>query len=195
MSMTLTENTPQLEDQAVLIASEIFNLINQYTDDSTVAKFFLPDEIATACYGLTAGFTACVYTPALTPEKTLDSALLSFYYALVTYGFNLYLKERSLKTNAAPYILPTEKKRIVHAQNTTLRMTTDGELISTPLADKIIQIITENVEHQMDMKDFHIKKYRINKKKFWDYTKLSMYWGYNFGKELLEHPIRKRTTK
>lgn len=193
--MTLTEHTPELEDQAVLIAGEIFNLINQYTDDSTVAKFFLPDEIATACYGLTAGFTACVYTPVLPPEKTLDSALLSFYYALVTYGFNMYLKERSLKTNAAPYILPTEKKRIAQAQKNTLKKTTDGELTSTPLADKIIEIITENVEHQMDMKDFHIKKYRINKKKFWDYTKLSMYWGYNFGKELMESPSNKKITK
>ena len=121
MSVPLTETHTDLEDQAVLIAGEIFNLINQYTDDSTVAKFFLPDEIATACYGITAGFTACVYTPTLPPEKTLDSALLSFYYALVTYGFNLYLKERSLKTNASPYILPTEKKQIMQAQKYTLK--------------------------------------------------------------------------
>lgn len=175
-----------LEDQALLIASEIFNLINQYTHDSNVSKFFLPDEVASACYGLAAGFTSVVYTPALEPDETVDSALLSFLYALMTYGFNIYLKERSLRTNAAPYILPTDKKQLKKAQKATLERTASGELISTPLADKIIFIIIENIEHQMDMAEFAVKKHRINKRKFWDYTKLSLYWGYNFAGSLLE---------
>ena len=97
------KNTAQLEDQALLIANEIFNLINEYTNDSHVSKFFLTDEIASACYGLTAGFTSVIYTPSLNPEQTVDSAMLSFLYALMTYGFNIYLKERSLKTNSQPY--------------------------------------------------------------------------------------------
>lgn len=174
-----------LEDQALLIASEIFNLINQYTHDSNVSKFFLPDEVAASCYGLAAGFTAVVYTPALEPDETVDSALLSFLYALMTYGFNIYLKERSLRTNAAPYMLPTDKKQLRKAQKATLERTAEGNLLSTPLADKIIFIIIDNIEHQMDMEEFAMKKHRINKRKFWDYTKLSLYWGYNFAGVLL----------
>lgn len=191
MAQPSAENASGLEDQALLIAGEIFNLINQYTDDSTVSKFFLNDEVANACYGLAAGFASVVYTPPLEPEETVDSALLSFLYALMTYGFNIYLKERSLRTNAAPYRMPFDEKTIKKAQKSTLVRTSKGDLLSTPLADKIIMIIVENIEHQMDMNEFTIKKHRLNKKKFWDYTKLSLYWGYNFAGTLLgEKPAK-----
>lgn len=189
------ENTAQLEDQALLIANEIFNLINQYTDDSAVSKFFLTDEIATACYGLTAGFTSVVYTPALKPEKTVDATMLSFLYALMTYGFNIYLKERSLRTNSAPYMLPYDKKIVTRAQKATLARTADGELLSTPLADNIIAIIVENITTQMDMKELTLKGHRLNKRKFWDYVKLSLYWGYNFAEELLDKKPRRAKRK
>jgi hypothetical protein len=185
MSQKSPQKAPGLEDQALLIAGEIFNLINQYTHDSNISKFFLSDEIASACYSLAAGFTSVVYSPALNPDDTVNASLLSFYYALMTYGFNIYLKERSLKTNASPYNMPTDKKIIKKAQKITLERTSNGELFSTPLADKIILIIIENIENQMELTEFTIKKHRVNKRKFWDYTKLSLYWGYNFGKELL----------
>jgi len=196
MSQPSMENTSGLEDQALLIAGEIFNLINQYTDDSNVSKFFLNDEVANACYSLAAGFASVVYTPALDPEETVDSALLSFQYALMTYGFNIYLKERSLRTNAAPYTMPIDTKTIKKAQKRTLDITSDGNLESTPLADKIILIIVENIEHQMDLSEFSVKKHRMNKGKFWDYTKLSLYWGYNFAGMLLEpKPTRAKKKK
>jgi hypothetical protein len=195
MAQPSVENSSGLEDQALLIAGEIFNLINQYTHDSTVSKFFLSDEVANACYGLAAGFASVIYTPELEPEETVDSALLSFLYALMTYGFNIYLKERSLRTNASPYRMPTDDKTIKKAQRTTLTRTSKGDLFSTPLSDKIIMIIIENIEQQMDMTEFTMRGHRLNKKKFWDYTKLSMYWGYNFAGILLEPEKNKTTTK
>ncbi|MDE2589388.1 MAG: hypothetical protein KGL95_06960, partial [Patescibacteria group bacterium] len=183
----------QLEDQALLIANEIFNLINEYTHDSSVSKFFLTDEIATACYGLTAGFTSVIYTPHLKPEETIDATLLSFLYALMTYGFNIYLKERSLRTNSAPYYLPSDKKTVRKAQKNALTRTAKGNLFSTPLTDNIIAIILENISTQMEITEFMLKGHRLNKNKFWDYVKLSLYWGYNFAGELLEEKGIKQT--
>jgi len=185
----------QLEDQALIIANEIFNLINQYTNDSHVSKFFLTDEIAKACYSLTAGFTSVIYTPVLDPEQTVDATMLSFLYALMTYGFNIYLKERSLKTNSQPYRLPYEKMIIKKAQKITLSRTTKGKLISTPLADSIIALITENIKTQMNMSEFTIPGHRMNKHKFWDYVKLSLYWGYNFAGELLDKDAQRTKEK
>src|SRR5258708_1990393 len=169
----LLSDKPQLEDQALLIANEIFNLINEYTNDSSISKFFLTDEIASACYSLSAGFTSVIYKPALDPELTVDSSLLSFLYALITYGFNIYLKERSLKTNSQPYRLPHDKGIVRKAQQTTLSHTAKGDLISTPLADNIIALIIENTNGQLDMEEFTIKDHKLNKHKFWDYVKLS----------------------
>jgi len=185
MAQAPQENKAQLEDQALVIANEIFNLINEYADDSFVSKFFLTDEIAAACYSLTAGFTSVIYTPELTPEETVDATMLSFLYALLTYGFNIYLKERSLRTNSAPYHLPYEKKVVRSAQKKALTKCADGHLISTALADNIIAIILENTETQMNIDEFKLKGHRMNKQKFWDYVKLSLYWGYNFAEELL----------
>ncbi|MGH7202950.1 MAG: hypothetical protein ACREHC_00725 [Candidatus Levyibacteriota bacterium] len=195
MADTPHENTYQLEDQALIIANEIFNLINEYTNDSQVSKFFLTDEVANACYGLTAGFTSVVYTPSLDPEETVDAMMLSFLYALMTYGFNIYLKERSLRTNSAPYRMPYEKKIVKKAQKNTLAKTAKGDLVSTPLADNIIAILVENIRNQMDLKEFIIKNHRMNKSKFWDYVKLSLYWGYNFAQTLLEPEVTKPRRK
>jgi hypothetical protein len=186
MADKMQQSVTHLEDQALLIANEIFNLINQYTNDSHVSKFFLTDEIASTCYSLTAGFTSVIYTPALEPEKTVDSVLLSFLYALMTYGFNIYLKERSLRTNSAPYSLPFDQQVIKKAQKIILNRTSKGDLNSTPLADNIIAIIIENIRTQMDLEEFTLKGHRLNKRKFWDYVKLSLYWGYNFAEELVD---------
>ena len=185
----------KLEDQALLIANEIFNLINEYTHDSPVSKFFLTDEIATACYSLTAGFTSVVYQPILDPEETVDASLLSFFYALMTYGFNIYLKERSLRTNSQPYRLPYEKTAVKKAQKATLNRTAKGDLVSTPLADNIIALIVENIHSHMDVSEFAIPDHKMNKRKFWDYVKLSLYWGYNFAGELLDKEAQQTKEK
>lgn len=185
MTSQPTDEASALEEQAMLIAGEIFNLINQYTHDSNISKFFLKDEVATACYSLAGGFSSVIYTPPLAPQEIKNSQILSFLYALMTYGFNIYLKERSFMTNASPYVLPADKAVIKKAQKKTLAQTNKGKLLSTPLADKIIMIIVENVTTQIKMSEFTKKGHHLNRKKFLDYTKLSLYWGYNFARELL----------
>jgi hypothetical protein len=182
----------RLEDQALLIAGEIFGLIDKYTNDSNISKFFLTDEIADSCYALAGGFAALVYTPSLDPEEIQDTQILSFLYALITYGFNIYLKERSFLTNSAPYSLPIDKKTIKKVQKNTLLLTSKAKLASTPLLNTIIDIILQNITDRVAMEDFRIKKHRVNKKKFLSYSKLSLYWGYNFGKQLL---AERRTTQ
>lgn len=184
--MTLPNEITPLEEQAMSIAAEIFNLTNQYTHDSNISKFFLSDEISKACYGLAGGFASVVYTPALDPTKIKDTAILSFYYALITYGFNIYLRERASLTKGKPYILPTDKIIIKKAQKKTLTITSKGQLQSTQLADKIIDILIDNTQTQVHTKEFALKNHRLNKKKMIDYAKLSLYWGYNFAKELLK---------
>lgn len=184
-----------LEEQAISIANDIFNLLNEFTNDSDTAKFFLTDDIATACYKLSAGFASGVYEPELNPDETLDSVCLSFMYALMTYGFNIYRKERSLRTNAAPYVMPYDPKVIRRAQAKTMRQTAKGDLHSTPLADTIIMIILDNIDQQMTLEEFEIDGYRLQEEKLLDYTKLSLYWGYNFARELLDPKPRKGRVK
>ncbi|MBU3979430.1 hypothetical protein KJ980_06820 [Patescibacteria group bacterium] len=185
MKKQFNGDTTRLEEQSMLIAGEIFNSLNQYTHDSNISKFFLTDDIANACYGLAGGFASVIYIPQPEPEEIKNTTALSFIYALMTYGFNIYLKEHSLSTNAAPYTLPRDPKIIKKIQKKTLSYTSRGKLVSTPLADKIIRILTNNIKNQVKIEEFTLKGYRINKSKFLDYSKLSIYWGYNFARELL----------
>jgi hypothetical protein len=174
-----------LEEQALLIAGEIFGLIDKYTNDSNISKFFLTDEVSDSLYGLAGGFAALIYTPPLKPDEIQDTQILSFIYALITYGFNIYLKERSLLTNSSPYSFPTDKKVIKKIQKRTLLLTSNAKLASTPLANKIIDVIIQNIADRVKTEDFRLKKHRLNKSKFMAYSKLSLYWGYNFAEQLL----------
>lgn len=175
----------RLEEQAMLITSEIFNSLNQYTHDSSISKFFLTDYIAQMCYTVAGGFASSLYTPPLEPEEVKDTTIISFIYALMTYGFNIYLKERSLTTNAAPYTLPQDPRIIKKIQRRTLLHISRGKLLSTPLADKIIKILTNNIKNQTKIEELSLSGHRLNKRKFFDYCKLSMCWGYNFARGLL----------
>jgi hypothetical protein len=136
---------------------------------------------------LAGGFASVIYTPPLEPKEIKNTTILSFIYALMTYGFNIYLKEHSLATNAAPYKLPNEPAVIKKIQKKTLSYTSHGKLVSTPLADKIIKILITNIKNQIKTTELTLKGHRLSRKKFYDYSKLSMYWGYNFARELLSN--------
>ena len=181
----MQEQAVEIEEQAMLIASEIFGLTDQYTDDSSISKFFLTDDVATACYGLAGGFASAIYTPALEAEEIQDTTILSFIYALMTYGFNIYLKERSLSTNGAPYRMPIDPAIIKKIKKKTMSAAKRGKLVSTPLADRIIKILITNIKDKIKTKELSLKGHSLNRQKFFDYSKLSMYWGYNFAKGLL----------
>jgi hypothetical protein len=48
------------------------------------------------------------------------------------------------------------------------------------------------------VKGFEITGHKLNTRKFWDYVKLSLYWGYNFAGELLaekEKPPKEKLRK
>jgi hypothetical protein len=174
-----------LEEQAILLTNEIFSLLDQYTHDSNVSKFFLTDEIAFSCFALAGSFVAPCFDPPLSPSLVKKSALLSFYYSLMTYGFNLYLKERSLTTNEPPYMFMSQKKQIKKIRNDLLERMLRGDIISTPLADEVIAMLLKSSQKNLVFSEFSIPDYKLSKSKFYDYARLSLYWGYNFARFVL----------
>lgn len=185
MAQPPQESTFNVEEEALIIADEIFNLMYEYTHDSTVSKFFLTDEIADTCFVLAGAFASMVYEPVLEPEEIPDTEILSLLYALITYGFKLALKEHSLVTDGAPYKLPNNKKLIKTVQKKLLDKVAQGELYSTELSAKVIDLMRKNMKERLDYTDFILTGHKLQKKKFYEYTKLSLYWGYNFANELL----------
>lgn len=180
------QNDKDLNQRATQIASEIFDLINQYTHDSATAKFFLTDEINHSFYVTAGAFSSIIYTPQLESEEISDSYALSFFSVLITYGFQIYLKEHSLKTNAAPYRFADEPEYIETISRSVLEQAEAGDLTSTPLADKIIDIIGKQIEKNIDAHDFKLPDHVFQPKKLYSYVSLSLYYGYNMAAGLIE---------
>ncbi len=174
-----------LKKQAVTIASEISHLITQYTHDSFTSKFFLTDEIGTNFYIAAGGFAAVIYEPQLEADEVQNIHALSFFLILITYGFQIYIRERSLRTNSSPYTLPTNKKKIEVANSVILERAETGNLVSSPLADEIIELTLMQVQKTLHEKDFTLAEHRLNEKKLYTYMTVSLYFGYNMAAELL----------
>lgn len=174
-----------LQHQAILLTNEIFRLIDQYTIDSNISKFFLTDEIALSCFGLAGSFVSPCFTPSLKPTEIKNTQLLSFYYSLMTYGFNLYLKERSLTTYAVPYSFVTDKRTVKKLRKKLLGKISQGYVQSTPLADEVISMLIGSIKTNINFSEFIIDNHKILKKKIFDYIKLSVYWGYNFAQVVI----------
>lgn len=176
----------KLEKQAATIAGEIFGLINQYTDDSATAKFFLPEEISASFYVAAGGFASVIYSPALDVQEIQNTHALTFFLVLITYGFQIYLRERSIKTHSAPYRLPTNVAQIERSSLFVFENAEKNELTSSPLADEIIDITLAQFEATTSLTEFMLDSYNLDEKKFYSYMAVSLYYGYNMAVELLK---------
>jgi hypothetical protein len=185
MKRKTTHSQKKLDQQAAQIASEIFNLVNQYTNDSAVSKFFLQEEISQSLYISAGGLASVIYEPQLEPDDIKDARVLSLFLVLMTYGFQIYIKERSLRTNAAPYKLPTDIQFIQSANQLVLTKSLEGNVLSTPLADAIIAIILKQIRKNIEVKHYEQTSYLLNATKLYEYMTVALYFGYNFASLLI----------
>ncbi len=181
----------QIHEQATHIASEIFALMNQYTHDSATAKFFLTDEISKSLYVTAGSFASVVYSPQLEIEEITTANILPLFLILITYGFQIYIKERSLKTNAAPYRLPTDEDFIREASTAVLLEATNGNIIATPLAEAIIEIMLDQLKTTINLEEYMLEEYEMDEQKVYDYITIALYFGYNLASVLLNRPKEK----
>ncbi len=181
----------QLQQQAMRMATEIFELMNQYTHDSATAKFFLNDEINRSLYVTAGSFASVVYAPQLEIEEITTSAILPLFLILITYGFQIYLKERSLKTNSAPFRLTTDEAFIRDASSAVLSEAIDGNIIATPLTEAIIAIILEQLRSTLELEQYEEEGYEMDEQRVYDYMAIALYFGYNLATVLLNKPATK----
>lgn len=195
MKQTKKKNDKQLTEQATSVAAEIFSLINQYTHDSITSKFFLPEDVSASFYVAAGGFASVIYTPQLEAEQIRNTYALTFLLVLITYGFQIYLKERSIRTNAAPYRLPTDSAHIEKASLLVLEKAEEGNLLSSPLTDEIINITLKQLQRTTTPDEFKLEKHILNDKKLYSYMVISLYYGYNMAALLINEPgaIKKKT--
>lgn len=175
----------KLHNQAILIAADIAGLMNQYTNDSAESKFYLPGEVSEPIL-LTAASFASQFYPRLDAAELSDTAVFSMLYLAITYGFQVYLKELSIKTNSAPFSYPTDSQFVEKARNKIYELADKKELTTTDLSDEVFELFITNLKQNFIASEFQYGDSDIDRELFFAYIGVSLYWGYNFAKEIIE---------
>ena len=174
----------KLESQAKLVAAEIASLMNEYTHDSAEAKFYLPTEVSDPILITAGSFASQLYSLAAV-EDLNNTAAFSMFYLAITYGFQVYLKELSIKTGGAPYQYPTDSVFIEAARMRIYDLAQKKELITTDLCDLVFEIFLSNLRKNYLESEFEYGGLEFDEELFFAYLGVSLYWGYNFAKEVV----------
>jgi hypothetical protein len=175
----------KLHNQAKLIAADIADLMNQYTNDSAESKFYLPSEVSAPIL-LTAASFASQFYPLLDASELSDTAVFSMLYLAITYGFQVYLKELSIKTSGSPFSYPRDYEFIEKSRHKIYELADRKELTTTDLSDEVFELFLTNLKQNFIEREFQYGDVDIDRELFFAYIGVSLYWGYNFAKEVIE---------
>jgi hypothetical protein len=185
MQKPKTKSFKKIHAQAILVAGDIAGLMDQYTHDSSQSKFYPPAEVSEPILMTAAAFAAQMY-PDLDSVQLSETAAFSMLYLAITYGFQTYLKELSLKTQGAPFSYPTNKDVIEKARQKIYELADKKELITTDLSDEVFEIFLTNFKQNFIESEFQFGEIDIDQALLFAYIGVSLYWGYNFAKEIIK---------
>lgn len=179
-------NTEELAvDQRVLrIWEDIVYSMDQYTNDSSLSKFYLPEEILLHCRKAANVFSQLLYTPIPTPDEVHKTRMYNLLYLSMTCGVQIYLKERSLTKPYAPYHIKATEHDIRLARTRVTKMLSEGVKVQPPVS-QVMELIITNLHTEQYIKRLSLKNREFNIEKFETLLPAAIMWGYLFTKELL----------
>lgn len=182
--MFLPNDTYLRDPKAQRLWDELVISYNSYPSDSSVAKFFLPEELVILCRPVAAAFTSAFYHPALnTKEVYASQAYLLFLLATVC-GIQLFLRERALLKNYEPYKLKTKQKEIIKAKEHALFLLNLNSSLPKPaqlVKQKfLIQLSSVRKIHNLELTDKEFYQDR-----FLPLSESCINWGYFFAQEMV----------
>lgn len=178
------EQISAIDPLALRIYEEVVCSMEQYTHDSILSKFYLPEHFLKHCRQTASIFAQIHYAPLLEPEKAVKSRIFGLFFLSMNCGAQIFFKERSIFTNFAPYSLYSEEDVVRDIKHRVTKMLFDGTTIleTTDQAMKIFleQLVTPKVVRRLDVfdHDFDIEK-------FDRFMPASILWGYLFAKEMV----------
>ena len=169
---------------ALQIWEEVVYSMDSYTHDSTVAKFYLPEELTTHCRLIAAAFAQIHYAPIPKTEEVMKTRLFGLFYLTIICGAQTYLKERAIFTHYNPYTIQTDEKAIRELKNKIMHELEEGVPVDAPLSE-----VMDLFLHQltpMKQKIMKQAKSRIFHEDLFDkFLPMILVWGYLFAKEMV----------
>lgn len=180
---------PSKEEQTIDITvqriwEDIVYSMDQYTHDSVLSKFYLPEDILVHCRSIANIFAQLLYTPIPSPDEIQKSRLYGMLYLSMTCGVQIYLKERSLTKGYLPYTIQKDEALIRLAKNKVGKLLSEGIKVQPPVSQVMELFIAQlNTEHYI--RRFSLRGREFNAEKFENLLPAAIMWGYLFSQELI----------
>lgn len=169
------------------IWEEIVYSMDEYTDDSNLSKFYLPEEILIHCRTAAQVFTQLLYTPIPSQEEVKRTRLYGLIYLSMSCGVQIFLKERALTKPYSPYSINTQSNHIRHVRNKVGKLLSEGIKVQHPVS-QVMELFITNLNSEQYVKRLTLRGKEFNAEKFENLLPAAIMWGYLFAKELVIDP-------
>jgi len=181
----LPDQEEQLIDSTVQrIWEDIVYSMDQYTNDSTLSKFYLPEDALTHCHVAATIFTQLLYYPIPSPQEAKKTRLYAMVHLAMTCGVQIFLKERGLKKGFSPYKITTDEVAIRDARNKIGRVLSEGIKVKPPVS-QVMELFIAQLNTPHYLRRFSLKGHEFNSEKFENLLPAAIMWGYLLTKELV----------
>ncbi len=170
------------------IAQNIWHTVvesmDQYTHDSILSKFYLPEEIIIHCRSVASIFAQIHYAPLLEPEEAYKTRLYTLFLFSMMCGVQIYLKERVMLKNYPYYRILTDKKAVREAKHKVTKSLFDGAVILETI-DQVMNMFLTQLMVIKQKRRFTLRDKMFDDEKFDRFLPASILWGYLFAKEMI----------
>lgn len=173
-----------VNDSANSIWEHVVHSMDQYTNDSHLSKFYLPEEIVPHCREAASIFTQIHYAPIISTEEAYKSRLYSFFLLSTLCGVQIYLKERSVINKLSDYNITVNQDAIHDAKRKVSRQLFDGAVILETI-DQVMSLFLTQLMMLKQKRRFQLKDHDFDEEKFDRFLPASILWGYLFAKEVV----------
>lgn len=181
----LPDNKKQMIDPAVQrIWEDIIYSMDQYTNDSVLSKFYLPEELLTHCRITANIFTQILYTPIPTSDEASKTRLYGMFHLAMSCGVQIYLKERSLIKGYLPYKIISDPNLIRSVRNKVGKQLSEGIKVHPPVS-QVMELFINQLNTKRFMKRFTLANREFNTEKFENLLPVAIMWGYLLAQELV----------
>jgi hypothetical protein len=183
----LPENQePQLiSDPLVLqIWEDVVYAMDQYTDDASVSKFFMPVELSDHCRAMAASFALLHFSPLPDMQVILKSRLYGVFYLSLHCGIQIYLKERAIMTSYLPYRILSDEHQIREIKNTILKQLAEGIQVYAPV-NQVMDLFLQQLTPMKEKVRRNMKEQVFNDELYDKFLPVTMLWGYLFAREMI----------
>jgi hypothetical protein len=184
--MELPEDEILQDPIAYRIWCNIILSLDEYTDDSPLARFYMPERLTVHCQPIAAAYTSILYTPPLDLENEEFLQSHAYYIFLLAsfFGVHIYLEERAFRTGRAPFAIGTDPEQIDLAKKSALTKLTTPSRVD-PVVEQVMDKFLLMIGPATSEEKLTIPNKKISSRKYTNFIPAALFWGYYFASQMV----------